>query len=108
MKMNFSKGAVIFLLTFLSQLSPVGASVGTRGGGNTNAAEFAEMAEYSILKISLLKPVYINSFEIDGSRLKTKFNKTKIYAVSRNLKLNGKPVYAINNPQKLEIYFNEN
>ncbi len=77
------------------------------GGGNIYAAEFSEVARESIVKIFTFKPVFIEGFEIDAERMRDTFSKVKIFAVDQNLTIDGKPVYAINDPQKLHIYFNQ-
>jgi hypothetical protein len=83
------------------------ASSGTRGGGNIYAAEFSDIAQKAILKISVLKPVIIEGFEFDAQRMQDTLAKTKIFALKKDLTLDGKSVNAINDPKNLRIEFNQ-
>lgn len=96
--------AIIFLMMAADSI----ASVGTRGGGHPAAAEFASLANRMIAKIDLLSPVIIQSFRIDANRLLESYSRVKLFTVNHALQLDGNSVAAINDPQKMEIYFNEN
>ncbi|MNJ91265.1 hypothetical protein D3C87_89150 [compost metagenome] len=82
-----------------------GSSSGTRGGGNTAAAEFSSIASEIINDLVQKSVVDVSGFQFDTKRFQVKFMTTKVFVSSLPLTLKGKDVMAINDPAANEVTF---
>lgn len=105
MKIILSKTTALIAICLCAHTA--NASVGTRGGGNIAAAQFGDLANSAVIKLTVHAPITINSFVMDLQKLRTTVQKMKVFTVDRPLSLNGKVVQAVNDPQTLEITFNK-
>src|SRR3989344_2568555 len=83
------------------------SSTGTRGGGSLAAIAFAKSASLLLDQMKANAPVVLRNFAVDLNRLEAALVAVKIIPERGPVYINGIPFDASNDPETMEIRFNE-